>query len=182
MILKCDGSGVKELTPVLTGHKQLVLIVYCSVVSLCDPMDYSPPDSSGHGILQAGLLKQVAIFSPRRSSLPRDQICFYIDRQFLPWAIREAPDSLYVRFWTLLAIIRCVVLSKTLVLGAVGWLIGNTAILYFLSTAYFVKLQTTGESVANLARNCWRRRIRGRSRLKEPAKALNCAKHTVAMV
>ena len=36
-------------------------------------MDYSPPGSSVHGILQARILEQVAIFSSRESSPPRDQ-------------------------------------------------------------------------------------------------------------
>ena len=30
-------------------------------LTLCDPMDYSPPDSSVHGILQARILEWVAI-------------------------------------------------------------------------------------------------------------------------
>ena len=38
--------------------------------TLCDPMDYSPPGSSVHGILQARLLEWVAMPSSRRSSQP----------------------------------------------------------------------------------------------------------------
>ena len=34
-------------------------------LTLCNPMDCSPPDSSVHGILQAGMLEGVAIPSPR---------------------------------------------------------------------------------------------------------------------
>ena len=41
-------------------------------LTLCDPMDCSPPDSSVHGILQARILKWVAISSSRVSSQPRD--------------------------------------------------------------------------------------------------------------
>ena len=41
--------------------------------TLCDPMDYSPPDSSVPGILQARILEWVAIAFSRESSLPRDQ-------------------------------------------------------------------------------------------------------------
>ena len=37
-------------------HAQLCL-------TLCDPMDYSPPGSSGHGIFQARIMEWVAIFS-----------------------------------------------------------------------------------------------------------------------
>jgi len=37
-------------------------------------MDYSPPGSSVHGILQARILEWVAILFSRESSQPRDQI------------------------------------------------------------------------------------------------------------
>ena len=55
--------------------------------TLCNPMDCSPPGSSVHGILQAGILEWVAMPSSRGSSQPRDQThsscgsC--IDRQIL---------------------------------------------------------------------------------------------------
>ena len=41
--------------------------------TLCNPMDCSPPGSSVHGILQARILRWVAICSSRGSSRPRDQ-------------------------------------------------------------------------------------------------------------
>ena len=48
----------------------------CSVtqlcLTLCDPLDCSPPGSSVHGILQARILEWVAISSSRGSSWPRD--------------------------------------------------------------------------------------------------------------
>ena len=44
-----------------------------SCLTLCDPMDGSPPGSSVHGILQARILEWVAIPSSRESSGPRDQ-------------------------------------------------------------------------------------------------------------
>ena len=47
-----------------------------SCLTLCDPMDCSPPGSSVHGILQARLLKLVAISYSRGSSRPRDGTCF----------------------------------------------------------------------------------------------------------
>ena len=40
--------------------------------TLCDPMDYSSPGSSVHGILQAKILEWVAMPSSRGSSQPRD--------------------------------------------------------------------------------------------------------------
>ena len=39
----------------------------------CDPMDYSPPDSSVHGISQSRILEWVAISFSRGSSQHRDQ-------------------------------------------------------------------------------------------------------------
>ena len=41
--------------------------------TLCDPMDYSLPGSSVHGILQARILEWVAMLSSRGSSQPRDR-------------------------------------------------------------------------------------------------------------
>ena len=45
-----------------------------SCLTLCDPMDWSPPGSSVHGMLQARILEWVAISSSRGSSQPRDRI------------------------------------------------------------------------------------------------------------
>ena len=39
----------------------------------CDPMDWSPPGSSVHGILQARILEWVAISFSRGYSRPRDR-------------------------------------------------------------------------------------------------------------
>ena len=44
-------------------------------LTLCDPMDYSPPGSSVHGILQARILEWPAMPSSRGASLPRDRTC-----------------------------------------------------------------------------------------------------------
>ena len=58
-------------------HYNLFVICYvsCLVMSdpLCDPMDYSLPLSSVHGILQATMLEWVAIPFSRGSSQPRDR-------------------------------------------------------------------------------------------------------------
>ena len=43
-------------------------LVARSYLTLCDPMDCNPPDSSVHGILQARILERVAIFFSRGSS------------------------------------------------------------------------------------------------------------------
>ena len=46
------------------------LLQWCP--TLCDPMDCSPPGSSVHGILQAGILEWVAMPSSKGSSPSRD--------------------------------------------------------------------------------------------------------------
>ena len=61
-----------------------------SCPTLCDPMDYSLPGSSIHGIFQARILEWVAI-SFRRYSPPRDRtrVSHTIGRCFTVWATRE---------------------------------------------------------------------------------------------
>ena len=71
----------------------VVVLVAQSCPTLCDPMDGSPPGSSVHGILQAGILEWVAISSSRRPSRPRDWTWVFVisGRFFTMWATREAP-------------------------------------------------------------------------------------------
>ena len=61
-------------------------------LTLCDPMDCSPPGSSVHGIFQARTLERVAISSSRGSSRPRDRaLVSCIGRRVLyHWATWEA--------------------------------------------------------------------------------------------
>ena len=60
--------------------------------TLCDPIDYSPPGSSVHGVLQARSLEWVAISFSRGSSRPRDWtlVSCIAGRRFTLWASREA--------------------------------------------------------------------------------------------
>ena len=44
------------------------------VLTLCDPMDWSPPGSSVHGILQARVLEWISTAFSRGSSQPRDRL------------------------------------------------------------------------------------------------------------
>ena len=59
-------------------------LVTQSCPTLCDPMDYSLPGSSVHGIFQARVLKWVAISFSRGSSGPRDQtqVSHIVGRRF----------------------------------------------------------------------------------------------------
>ena len=61
-------------------HYRFYQVLVCvlshfSRVQLCSPMDYSPPSSSVHGILQARILEWVALPSSSGSSLPGDWTC-----------------------------------------------------------------------------------------------------------
>ena len=59
------------------------VLVSQSCPTLCDPMDYSLPGSSVHGILQARRLEWMATHFSREFSEPRDQIKVDIERQIL---------------------------------------------------------------------------------------------------
>ena len=62
-----------------------------SCLTLCNPMDCSPPGSSVHGIFQARILEWIAISFSRESSQPRDQtwVSCIAGRVFTVWATRE---------------------------------------------------------------------------------------------
>ena len=62
-----------------------------SYLTLCDPMDGSPPGSSVHELFQARILEWVAISFSWGSSPPRDwtQVTHIAGRFFTVWAIRE---------------------------------------------------------------------------------------------
>ena len=71
------------------------------VVSVCDPVDFSPPSSSVHGILQAIILEWVAIPFSWGSSWLRDQIWvpYIAGRFFTIWATREALKYYSIELW-----------------------------------------------------------------------------------
>ena len=66
-----------------------------SCPTLCNPMNYSLPGCSVHGILQARVLEWVAMPSSRGSSQPRDQtqVSCIAGRFFTIWATREAQSK-----------------------------------------------------------------------------------------
>ena len=68
------------------------MLVAQSCLTLCNPMDGSPPVSSVHGILQARILEWVAISFSRGSSRPRDrtQVSHIAGRRFNLCTTREA--------------------------------------------------------------------------------------------
>ena len=58
-------TGIKSA---FNKERKSEMLVTQSCLTLCDPMDYSPPGSSVHGILQARILEWVAIPFSRGSS------------------------------------------------------------------------------------------------------------------
>ena len=71
------------------------MLVTQSCLTLCDPMDWSPPGSSVHEIFQARVLEWVAISFSKGSSQPRDwtQVPCTASRFFIDLATREAPTA-----------------------------------------------------------------------------------------
>ena len=69
--------------------------------TLCDPMDYSLPGSSVHGIFQARVLEWVAISFSRGCSQPRDWtwVSHIAGRRFTLWATREAAAAKSLQSW-----------------------------------------------------------------------------------
>ena len=69
---------------------------------LCNPIDYSPPGSSVHGISQARILERVAISLSRGSSWPKNQTCIScISRWILyHWASWESRYILQDGFYS----------------------------------------------------------------------------------
>ena len=72
----------------IEGKWDLVAQLY---LTLCHPMDCSPPGSPVLGILQARIMEWVAIPFSRGPSQPRDwtQVSCIADRFFTIWATRE---------------------------------------------------------------------------------------------
>ena len=94
----------KTITPkgmvhwsIIHNSQEWVSEVAQSCPTLCDPVDCSPPGSSVHGILQAGIPEWIAISFSRGSSRPRDQtlgwshckVSRIAGRRFNLWATKE---------------------------------------------------------------------------------------------
>ena len=75
-----------------TCRKERCCLVAKSCPTVCDPMDYSPPGSSVHGIFQARMLECIAIPFSRGSFCFRDGTHISCIGRWVPysWATREA--------------------------------------------------------------------------------------------
>ena len=67
-----DGRGRGAAAGKAEIEKKVKVLVAQSCLTLCDPMDHSPPGSPVHGILQARRLEWAAISFSRGPSQPRD--------------------------------------------------------------------------------------------------------------
>ena len=80
---------------VWSRHLNFVCYGLIAVMSdSCQPLDYSPPGSSVHRILQARILEWIAISFSRGSFQPRDRtwVSCIAGRFFTDWATGEAPS------------------------------------------------------------------------------------------
>ena len=61
----------------------------CMLSHVCDPIIYSPPGSSVHGIFQARILEWVAISSSREAFPPRDRTCISGTSCLVRWILSQ---------------------------------------------------------------------------------------------
>ena len=89
-----------------------------SCLSLCNPIDCSPPGSSVRGIFQARMLGRVVISSSRYSSQPDDQT--HVSSSSWIWQADSLPLSQQGRRFFGHLMRRVDLLEKTLMLGGIG--------------------------------------------------------------
>ena len=92
--LRLKLKKVRKTTRTLSYKKESESEVDQLCLTLCDPMDCSPPCSSIHGIFRAGVLEWVAVSFSRGSFWPRDwiQVSHIAGRRFTV----EPPD---IKVW-----------------------------------------------------------------------------------
>ena len=140
-------------------------------LTLCDPMDCSPPGSSVHGILQARTLVWVAMSSSRGSSWPRGRtwVSCIAGGFFTIWATREALwikvtffNSSYLHFLSFLfsLIIEChgfegglEVLGKTCLPVLHNWSQASTGLNFWSSFCYYLE-QLFSTMIRNTLNQC----------------------------
>ena len=93
----CVRERERDREKLSVGNGEMhVVMCACSVVqsclTLCDPLDCSPPSSNVHGIFQTRTLEWIAVSSSRASSRPRDQSCIScIAANSLPLSCQGSP-------------------------------------------------------------------------------------------
>ena len=91
-----------------TSYIYAMCSVTVSCLTLCDPMDYSPPDSSVHGIFQARILEWVAISYSRGPSQPSNwtliSCIFCIGRRIFYHCVTWKVYTLYLSSYLFLVV------------------------------------------------------------------------------
>ena len=161
----------------------VVALVTRSYLTLCDPMDCSPPGFSVYGILQARILEWIAIPFSRGSSWSRDWpwVSCIAGRFFTVWTTREAPVR---QHWILRAQPSADSLSHYVGLSKQTWELWNTQSTYVFSgfSAFRVPLQTR-ISVKELARRSLPARLLyGNKSLFSEKHTLKATKTTITFI
>ena len=114
-------------------------------LTLCSPINCSPPGSSVHGIFQARILECVAVSFSRVSSWPRDRTCVSsIDRQILynldTWEAHLVTKYTQLYMYMCICILVYVCSMKTYTILCLGKHVARTVLLWkmsqWLSTAW----------------------------------------------
>ena len=149
---------------VITDTTHDCLCVSQSCLTLCDPMDCSPPGSSVHGILQARILEWVAISFSRGSSWSRNWtwVSCIAGRLFTDWATRKTYNcSAVTLFKSTIKWSRKIILALwvwgSLVhwtkASILNWCQGGRANSQWMSTAWVVYL-TKMSCCCSVAKSC----------------------------
>ena len=102
--------------PIFPYQRKVKVLFAQSCGTLCDPMNYSPPGSSVHGIFQARILEWVAISFSRGSSQPRDptwgllhsrQILYSLSHQGSPDLHEMSSQNMYLSISSLPSFLLC---------------------------------------------------------------------------
>ena len=91
MLIMCKVLAWLGVPCLLSASELFPYSVAQSCLTLCSPMDCNPPVSSVHGILQARILKQVAISFFRGSSLTQGLNPCLLHRHCITTSAKSAP-------------------------------------------------------------------------------------------
>ena len=84
-------------------HNWSEVLIAQLCLTLCNPIDFSPPGSSVHRVLQARILEWAAMPFSRWSSRPRNQtwVSHMAGSFFTIWATRKAITEIYTNWRTI---------------------------------------------------------------------------------
>ena len=133
----------------LGSEKTVNMLVTQSCLTLCDPMDCSPPGSSVHGILQARILEWVATSYPRGYSQLRDGTCVscisYFGRHILyhhvTWEIPQLCTLSTGHMGTCVSC-RCLLVAMSLT-GLITFSLKPTSLPLFSTSSFHMGIQSS---------------------------------------